>query len=132
MRTRRGHRFEREFADFQVAEHAIAVNNGTVALELALRMVGVEPGDEVLVPAYTFIATASAVTSVGAVPRFADVDPATNNIDPESVAEAITDDTVGIIGVHFGGYLIDFDAILPLVEAHDLFLVEDAAHARGT
>ena len=124
--------FETEFADYQEADHAIAVNNGTVALELALRMVGVEPGDEVLVPAYTFIATASAVTSLGAVPRFVDVDPETHNIDPDSVAESITEDTVGIIGVHFGGYPIDFDAILPHIEEHDLFLVEDAAHARGT
>ena len=125
-------RFETEFADYQKADHAIAVNNGIVALELALRMVGVEPGDEILVPAYTFIATASAVTSLGAVPRFVDVDPETHNIDPDSVAESITEDTVGIIGVHFGGYPIDFDAILPLVEEHDLSLVEDAAHSRGT
>jgi dTDP-4-amino-4,6-dideoxygalactose transaminase len=125
-------RFEEEFAEWQEADHAIAVSNGTVALELALRMVGVEPGDKVIVPTYTFIATASAVTSLGAVPQFVDIDPATNNIDPDSVAERITEDTVGIVGVHFAGYPMDFDELLPIVEEHDLFLVEDAAHAQGS
>lgn len=125
-------RFEQQFAEYQEAEHAVAVSNGTVALELALRMVGVGPGDEVLVPTYTFIATASAVACLGAVPRFVDVDPATNNIDPEAVAERITEDTVGIVGVHFSGYPMNFDALRPLIAEHDLFLVEDAAHAQGS
>ncbi|WP_255171413.1 DegT/DnrJ/EryC1/StrS family aminotransferase [Natrononativus amylolyticus] len=125
-------RLEREFAEFHDAEHAIAVANGTVAIELALRAVGVEPGDEVLVPSYSFIASASAVPAVGAVPRFVDTDPATYNVDPESVREAITEDTVGLVGVHFAGYPMDMDELLPIVEEHDLFLIEDAAHAQGS
>lgn len=124
--------FESEFADFHDAEHAIGVANGTVALELALRACGVEPGDEVIVPGYTFIATASAVVGLGAVPRFADIDPNTYNLDTASVDEQVTDDTVGVVGVHFAGYPIDFDELLPVIDKHDLFLVEDAAHAQGT
>lgn len=125
-------RFEAEFADLHDAEHAIAVSNGTVAIELALRASGLKPGDEVLVPAYTFIATASAVACMGGVPKFVDVDPDTFNIDPESVRENITDKTVGIVGVHFGGYPMDMDELLPIVEEHGLFLIEDAAHAQGS
>ncbi|WP_440009630.1 DegT/DnrJ/EryC1/StrS family aminotransferase [Halomicrococcus sp. SG-WS-1] len=125
-------RFEERFADYHDADHAIAVANGTVALEVALRMLDVQPGDEVLVPPYTFIATASAVTSLGAVPRFVDVDPDTYNVDPDAVADAVTDRTVGMVGVHVAGYPMDFDALLPVLDDHDLFLVEDAAHAQGT
>ncbi|USZ72427.1 DegT/DnrJ/EryC1/StrS family aminotransferase [Natronosalvus halobius] len=125
-------RLEDEFAAYHDAEHAIAVSNGTVAIELALRAVGVEPGDEVIVPSYSFIASASVVPAVGAIPRFADTDPETFNIDPNSVREQITDDTVGIIGVHFAGYPMDMDELLPIVEEHDLFLIEDAAHAQGS
>ncbi|WP_255171471.1 DegT/DnrJ/EryC1/StrS family aminotransferase [Natrononativus amylolyticus] len=125
-------RFEEEFAEFHDAEHAIAVSNGTVAIELALRACGVKPGDEVLVPAYTFIASASAIACMGAVPKFVDVDPDTFNLDPESVREEITADTVGIVGVHFGGYPMDMDELLPIVEEHELFLIEDAAHAQGS
>ncbi len=125
-------RFEEEFADLHDAEHAIAVSNGTVAIELALRASGLQPGDEVLVPAYTFIATASAVACMGGVPKFVDVDPDTFNIDPESVRENITEDTVGIVGVHFGGYPMDMDELLPIVEEHGLFFIEDAAHAQGS
>jgi dTDP-4-amino-4,6-dideoxygalactose transaminase len=125
-------RLEDEFAEYHDAEHAIAVSNGTVAIELALRAVGVEPGDEVLVPSYSFISSASVVPSIGAVPRFVDTDPETFNIDPESVREQITDDTVGIIGVHFAGYPMDMDELVPLCEEHNLFLIEDAAHAQGS
>ena len=125
-------RFEREFAEYHDAEYAIAVSNGTVAIELALRACGVRPGDEVIVPAYTFIATASAVACMGAVPVFADVDPRTYNLDAESLEASITDRTVGVVGVHFGGYPMDFDEILPVVREHDLFLIEDAAHAQGS
>lgn len=125
-------RAESAFADLHDAEHAIAVSNGTVALELALRALGVQPGDEVIVPAYTFIATASAVACMGGVPKFADVDPETHNVDPESLREQVTEDTVGVIVVHFGGRPVDFDAVLDVTEEHDLFLVEDAAHAHGS
>ncbi len=125
-------RFEESFGAYHDATHAIGVANGTVAIELALRMLDVQPGDEVLVPPYTFIATASAVTSVGAVPRFVDVDPRTYNVDAAAIADAVTDRTVGVIGVHIAGYPMDFDALLPVVREHDLFLIEDAAHAQGT
>lgn len=125
-------RFEERFGEYHDAENALAVANGTVAIEVALRMLDVRPGDEVLVPPYTFIATASAVTSLGAIPRFVDVDPETYNVDPDAIKEAVTDRTVGLIGVHISGYPMDFDRLLPVLREHDLFLVEDAAHAQGT
>ena len=125
-------RLEAEFADYHDAEHAIAVSNGTVAIELALRACGVQPGDEVIVPSYSFIASASAIPSVGAVPRFVDTDVETYNIDLDHLEEVITDRTVGIVGVHFAGYPMDMDRLLPIVEEHDLFLIEDAAHAQGS
>ncbi len=125
-------RLEEEFAEYHDAEHAIAVANGTVAIELALRACGVQPGDEVIVPSYSFIASASAIPTVGAVPRFVDTDVETYNIDLDHLEEVITDRTVGIVGVHFAGYPMDMDRLLPIVEEHDLFLIEDAAHAQGS
>jgi dTDP-4-amino-4,6-dideoxygalactose transaminase len=125
--------FERAFAEYHDAKHAIAVSNGTVALELALLACDIRPGDEVLVPAVTFIASASAiVTSVGAVPIFVDINPETATIDADAMEGAITSRTRAIVGVHYGGYPIDFDHILPIVEKHDLYLIEDCAHALGT
>ena len=107
--------FEATFAKFHNARHGIAVSNGTVALELTLLACGIRPGDEVLVPAVTFIASASAiVTSVGAVPVFVDMDPETASISPEAVGKAVTDRTTGIVAVHYGGYPVDFDRILPI------------------
>ncbi|WP_224270994.1 DegT/DnrJ/EryC1/StrS family aminotransferase [Haloprofundus salinisoli] len=125
-------RFEAEFAEYHDAEHAIAVSNGTTAIELSLRACGLKPGDEVLVPAYTFIATASAVACMGGVPRFVDVDPETYNMDPESVRENITDRTVGLVGVHFAGYPMDMDELTAIADEHGLFLIEDSAHAQGS
>lgn len=125
-------RFEDAFAAVHDAEHAVAVANGTVAIELALRSCDLQPGEEVLVPAYTFIATASAVACMGAVPRFVDVDPDTQNVDPDSLREHVTDRTAGVIGVHFGGRPFDLDAVRAITDEHDLFLVEDAAHAHGS
>jgi len=125
--------FEEAFAEFHDAKHAVGVSNGTVALELALLACGVRPGDEVLVPAVTFIASASAiVTSVGAVPIFVDIDPETASISPEAIQAAITDRTRGVVAVHYAGYPIDLDRILPMVKKHDLVLIEDCAHAQGT
>lgn len=124
--------FEREFSKYHDAKHGVAVSNGTVALELALKTLGVGFGDEVIVPAVTFIATASAVTEVGGVPVFADVDPETGTISPESIKNYITERTKAVIVVHYGGYPSNFDEILPLVKKHDLFLIEDCAHAHGT
>ena len=125
-------RFEAAFSAYQQARHGIAVANGTVSLQLILRTLDIGLGDEVIVPALTFIATASAVAEVGAVPIFADVDPDTLTIDPSSVAVVITPRTRAVIGVHYGGYPIDFDRLLPLTRDRGLFLIEDAAHAQGT
>lgn len=125
-------RFEQAFASYQDARHGIAVANGTVSLQLILRALDIGVGDEVIVPALTFIATASAVAETGAVPIFADINAETLTIDPVSVAAAITPRTRAIIGVHYGGYPIDFDRLLPLAQAHGLALIEDAAHAQGS
>ncbi|WP_121744860.1 DegT/DnrJ/EryC1/StrS family aminotransferase [Natronorubrum halophilum] len=125
-------RLEEAFAAYHDVETAIAVSNGTTAIELALRACGVQPGDEVVVPSYSFIASASAVPCVGAVPRFVDTDPETYNIDLDHLEEVITDRTVGVVGVHFAGYTMDMDRLLPIIEEHDLFLIEDAAHAQGS
>ncbi len=125
-------RFEQAFAAYQDARHGIAVANGTVSLQLILRTLNVGIGDEVIVPALTFIATASAVAEVGAVPIFADIDAETLTIDPESAAVAITPRTRAIIGVHYGGMPFDFDRLLPLARQHGLHLIEDAAHAQGS
>jgi len=125
-------RFETAFAAYQDARHGIAVANGTVSLQLILRTLNIGLGDEVIVPALTFIATASAVAEVGALPIFADVDPETLTIDPVSVAEAITPRTRAIIGVHYGGFPIDFDRLLALASERGLHLIEDAAHAQGS
>jgi dTDP-4-amino-4,6-dideoxygalactose transaminase len=125
-------RFERAFAAYQDARHGIAVANGTVSLQLILRALDIGIGDEVIVPGLTFIATASAVAEVGAVPIFADIDAETLTIDPASVATAITPRTRAIIGVHYGGFPIDFDRLLPLARQHGLRLIEDAAHAQGS
>lgn len=125
--------FEKAFAEYHDAQHGIAVTNGTAALELAILACSIRPGDEVLVPAVTFIASASAVvTSAGAVPVFVDIDPETACISPEGIEAAITDRTTGIVAVHYGGYPVDLDRILPIAEQHNLVLIEDCAHAQGT
>jgi len=124
--------FEKAFAKFHDAAHCIAVSNGTVAIELALLAAGVSAGDEVIVPAVTFIATGGAVSMVNAVPVFADVLPDTVQIDPASVEAAITPRTKAIVAVHYGGYPVDFDRLVPIAEKHGLALIEDCAHAQGT
>ena len=124
--------FERMFAEYHQAKYGIAVANGTVALELALKTVGVGIGAKVIVPAVTFIATASAVSEVGAIPVFADVDPETATISAKSIEENIDEKTKAVIGVHYAGYPINFDEILPVVKKNGLFLIEDAAHAHGS
>lgn len=129
-----GHRvkeFEKRFAAFQEAEYGVCVVNGTVALEVALRAAGVEPGDEVIVPAYTFIATATSCLAVGARPVFADVDPETMQIDPNDALSKVTEKTRAIIPVHLGGHPVDMDAIGRLAQKQGLFVIEDAAQAHG-
>ncbi len=124
--------FEDAFARYQQARHGIAVTNGTQALECALKAAGVEAGDEVIVPALTFVATATAVCLVNAVPVFADVDPATYNMDPDSVESLISDKTRAIMPVHNGGYPADMDRIMAIAQKHNLMVIEDCAHAHGS
>lgn len=125
-------KLESAFASYHDAQHAIAVSNGTVAIELALLAAGIRPGDEVLVPALTFIATAGAVVRVGAIPVFVDSDPETAAISADAIKQAITWRTRAVVAVHYGGYTIDFDAVLPVIKQHGLALIEDCAHAQGT
>jgi dTDP-4-amino-4,6-dideoxygalactose transaminase len=124
--------FEEEFAAYQDAAFGIAVTNGTVALKLALTAAGIGVGDEVIVPGYTFIATATAALEIGAVPVFADIDPHTYTLDPDSAAACVTSRTRAIIPVHLGGRPADMDAILTLAQQHDLMVIEDAAQGWGS
>ena len=124
--------FEAAFAARLAAIHCIAAANGTMTLEAALRAVGAGPGDEVIVPPYTFIATANAVCLVGATPVFVDIEIDTFNLNPDAVADAITPRTKAIIPVHFAGLPVDLDRLLPLAAQHGLAVVEDAAHAHGS
>jgi dTDP-4-amino-4,6-dideoxygalactose transaminase len=123
--------FERRFAAFQQARFGVAVSSGTTALQIALEALGLRPGDEVVVPAYTFIATASAVVAVGAIPVFADVQPGTCNLDPASVESCLTGRTRAIMAVHVAGRPADLDALLGLARARGLRVVEDAAQAHA-
>jgi perosamine synthetase len=122
-------RFEAEFASLCGSLSALGVCNGTVALHLALLALDVRPGDEVLVPSLTYIATANAVRYVGAEPVFVDVDPATWCIDPARIGDAITRRTRGIIAVHLMGHPADMDVINGIAATHGLWVVEDAAEA---
>ena len=123
--------FESHFAEYCGVEHAIGVNSGTAALHAALLAAGVGPGDSVIVPAFTFFATASAVSMCGATPLFADVDPRTFNIDPDSVEALIRPDTRAVIGVHLFGQPFDVGAVRDLCDDRGLILIEDAAQAHG-
>ena len=111
--------------------HGIAVVNGTVSLRIALLAAGIRAEDEVIVPPYTFISTASAVIEANAIPVFADIDLHTFNLDPAAVEAAITPRTKAIIPVHFAGQPADMDAIMAIARAHGLVVIEDAAHAHG-
>ena len=123
--------FEQAFAKYQGAKYGLGVSSGTAALEIALRAMKVGPGDEVIVPPYTFMATATAVLQVGALPIFVDIDPETYNINPDLIEGSITERTRAIIPVHFGGLACDMDRILAIARKHDLLVLEDAAHAHG-
>ena len=121
--------FERDFSNYVGAPHALAVNSCTSALHLALEAVGVGPGDEVITSPVTFAATAAVIEHLGARPVFVDVEPDTLNLDAEALEPAITLRTKAILPVHFAGQPCDMDLILGLARAHDLAVVEDAAHA---
>lgn len=125
-------RFEEAFASYHGARYGICVNSGTSALRLALQAVGISPGDQVIVPAYTFIATASAVLELGAVPVFADINSSTYNIEPAEIDRLVNVKTKAVIPVHFGGRAVDMDEITARSEKYNLSVVEDAAQAWGS
>lgn len=122
---------ERRFAAYHGAAHGIALANGTVSLEIALSAAGVKPGDEVIVPPITFVASATAVSRIGAVPVFVDIDPETINLDPDKVSDHINDRTRAIVVVHFAGHPADLDRLTQLCDQHGLIMIEDCAHAHG-
>jgi len=124
--------FEEKFALFQDAKYGISCTNGTAALEIGLTSCGVKPGEEVIVPPYTFIATASSVLKVNAIPVFADIDIKTGNLDPKDTERKITEKTKAIIPVHFAGLPADMDAFLSLAEKYNLKIIEDACHSWGS
>ncbi|MDR3686677.1 MAG: DegT/DnrJ/EryC1/StrS family aminotransferase, partial [Coriobacteriia bacterium] len=126
-----GRSFEREFATELGVAHGVAVSNGTLALELALRAFGIGPGDEVVVPARSFIATASCVVAVGATPVFADIDPASNNLAAETVATVLSPRTAAVIPVHLGGWPVEIDPLLALAAEQGFRVIEDCAQAHG-
>jgi len=124
--------FEKAFAEYHGARHGIAVTNGTAALEVTMAALDIGPGDEVIVPNFTFIATASAVLFANALPVLVDVDPETYCLDPELTEAAITPRTKAIIAVHMGGHPADLDHLSQLAQKHGLHLIEDSAHAHGS
>ncbi len=124
-------RFQRRFAAWHDCRYGVACTSGTTALQIGLRALGVKPGHEVIVPAYTFIATASAPALLGAKPVFVDIEPDTCNIAPRRVSEAITPKTRAVVPVHMGGQPADMDAINEIARGHGLSVLEDAAQAHG-
>jgi len=124
-------RFEAAFAGYIGVSHAIAVANGTLALELGLRALGVGPDDEVIVTARSYFASVSCIVALGARPVFADVDPVSQNIDPEAIEAAITSATKAVICVHLAGWPCDMPRIVDICRRHKLKLVEDCAQALG-
>ncbi|MBO9536950.1 MAG: DegT/DnrJ/EryC1/StrS aminotransferase family protein [Herbaspirillum sp.] len=123
--------FEDEYAAFVGVPHAISLSNGTVALELALKALGVQAGDEVIVPAKTFIASASAVVTCGARPVVADVDLLSQNLTADTIRAVLTPRTKAIVIVHLGGWPAKMDAIMALAREHGLWVIEDCAQAHG-
>jgi dTDP-4-amino-4,6-dideoxygalactose transaminase len=126
-----GRQFESEYSAFVGTRHAVALANGTVALELALHALGVAPGDEVIVPSRTFIATASCAVMRGAIPVVADVDPVSGNLTAETIAPHLSPRTKAIIAVHLAGWPCDMDPIMEVARARDLRVIEDCAQAHG-
>jgi len=124
-------RFESAFAEFCGTSHALSCCNGTAALHLALMALGVNPGDEVIVPTLPFVATANVVAYCDARPVFVDSEPETWNMDPAQIEEKITPRTRGIIAVHLYGHPVDMDPVLAIARRHGLFVIEDAAEAHG-
>lgn len=126
-----GRKFEREFARFAEAQYAIALANGTLALDLALNALGVGQGDEVVVTPRTFLASASSIVNAGAVPVFAEVDSDTQNITAETVRAVLTERTRAVLCVHLAGWPCDMAPFMALAREHNLFVIEDCAQAHG-
>lgn len=126
-----GREFEKEFAAWADSEYAIALANGTLALDLALKALGIGAGDEVVVTSRTFLASASSIVTAGATPVFADVDRDSQNITAETVRAVLTERTRAILCVHLAGWPCDMDPILDLAQEHNLFVIEDCAQAHG-
>ena len=124
-------RFEENFSDFQDSKYCISTSSGTTALWVALKAANVKSGDEVIIPPYTFIATASAILMANAVPVFVDIDPDTFNIDSSKIEEAITSNTKVIMPVHISGNPADMKTIIELAQKYDIKVIEDAAQAHG-
>ena len=124
-------RFENDFSEYIGVDNAIAVSNGTTALALALKALGIKQGDEVITTPFTFIATANSILFQGAKPVFADIDEKTFNINPDDVLKKITSKTRAILGVHLFGHPFDVEAIQEICECYNLFLIEDCAQAHG-
>ncbi|KQN52663.1 aminotransferase [Pseudomonas sp. Leaf48] len=123
--------FEKEFATWAGTEHAIALANGTVALDLALNALGIGPGDEVIVTPRTFLASVSSIVNAGAIPVFAEIDRDTQNISAQTIQAVLTPRTRGIICVHLAGWPCDMDPIMELAALHDVKVIEDCAQAHG-
>ena len=126
-----GLEFQEKFARYHDCDYGIAVSNGTAALHVALHAAGVSPGDEVIVPSYTFIASATSVLLQGALPVFADADPVTHCISPASIRQQITPKTTAIVVVHLYGHPCEMDEIMAIAVEHNLVVIEDCAHAHG-
>jgi dTDP-4-amino-4,6-dideoxygalactose transaminase len=126
-----GREFEKEFAQYAGTRYAVALANGSVAIELALRVLGIGPGDEVITTPRTFLASASSAVMVGATPVFADIDPDSGNITAETIARVITHRTRAVIPVHLAGWPCDLDPILELCAQHNIQVIEDCAQAHG-
>jgi perosamine synthetase len=126
------HRFEDSFRDYVGARHAISVTSGTVALELAIRLLDLRPGDEVITTPQTYQATIEPLLELDVRVRFADISEETANIDPERVAALVTSRTKAIILVHYGGFPADMDPLMRIADEHDIVLIEDAAHGLGS
>src|SRR6516162_2430387 len=123
--------FAKKFAEFHTAKYAQCVNTGTVAIQAALKAIGIRPGDEVIAPAYTWEGTVGPVLLMNAVPVFVDIDPDTYCLDAKLIEKAVTPKTKAILPVHLGMRFADMDEILRIAKAHNLKVIEDCAHARG-
>lgn len=124
-------RFEEEFCRYVGVKRSVAVCNGTAALHVALAAIGIKPGDEVVVPSFSFVATANCVLYQGAKPVFADIDPLTYNVEPNRIEKKITSNTKAVIPVHYAGQPADMDPICEMAKRHGIYIIEDAAEAHG-